>query len=126
LLLLPQIRRGVLGFELEQLPPDMAEAAGLPQQQQHDGAAAAGGDADEHDLARQLHSLRSGGAGGLGDRQRYKEAADKLRNKLTAVRAHHNGKVSGEMRFCTSSVANELNPRQHVTAVEWKGSIMWM
>jgi hypothetical protein len=98
LLLLLQIRRGVLGFELEQLPPDMAEAAGLPQQQQQqqqqNGQPGGADGADEHDLARQLHSLRSGGPGGLGDRQRYKEAADRLRNKLAAVRAHHHGKVS--------------------------------
>jgi hypothetical protein len=92
-LLFLQIRRGVLGFELEQLPPDMAEAAGLPQQQQQRNSQAAGADgADEHDFTWQLHSLRSSG---LGDRQRYKEAADRLRNKLAAVRAHnHHSKVS--------------------------------
>lgn len=89
-----QIRRGVLGFELEQLPPDMAEAAGLTQQQQQQqggqaAAGAAGDDPDERDPVRQLHSLRSSGPGGLGDRQRYREAADRLRQRLAGVGGHH-------------------------------------
>ena len=97
-----QIRRGVLGFELEQLPPDMAEAAGLPQQQQQHGgqaSAAAGDDPDERDPARQLHSLRSSGPGGLGDRQRYREAADRLRQRLAGMGGHH-GKVRRWVLVC--------------------------
>lgn len=72
----------MLGFELEQLPPDMAEAAGLPQQQATDDD----GDEDE-DMSRQLHSLRSS-AGQLGGKMRrdYKEAADKLRSRLATGR----------------------------------------
>lgn len=83
-----QIRHGVLGFEIEQLPPDMAAAAALPPQQQQQLEASSAAEADtsavDDDMMGYLQSLRTSGAN-LGDkaRQEYKDAADKFRSKLT-------------------------------------------
>lgn len=89
LLLVLQIRRGVLGFELEQLPPDMAAAAGVPGQQQqppgdvnHTDTSLATRSANPEEILGDLHHFRSSAAQ-LTDKIRYKEAADRLKAKLT-------------------------------------------
>lgn len=81
-----QIRRGVLGFELEQLPPDMAAAVGLPPQQQQQQQGECTSDADVDDVLGDLQGLRSPGAQ-LTDKLRYKEAAERLRARLANVGA---------------------------------------
>jgi hypothetical protein len=103
----PQIRHGVLGFEMEQLLPRElgASIADLQQQQQQQG------DGDDDSLLEfgsgvsgsELSSqLRSSGSVQLGERQRYREAAEKIRDTIAAGRQELQSKVRGEQEFQTS------------------------
>jgi hypothetical protein len=95
-----QVHQGVLGFEMEQLlPPEIgASLADLQQQQQagdasaddlSDAGSSAGGSAS--DLGSQL---RGGPVSGqLGERVRYKEAAEKIRGAVAAGKQELRNKV---------------------------------
>lgn len=94
-----QVHQGVLGFEMEQLlPPEIgASLADLQQQQAagdsaddlSDAGSSAGGSAS--DLASQL---RGGPASAqLGERVRYKEAAERIRGAVAAGRQELRNKV---------------------------------
>jgi hypothetical protein len=92
-----QIRRGVLGFEVEQLMPteladdSSSDPAGQRRQQQDDSDDGL----SECDGPLSVAQLRSAGAGRSHERQAYREAADRLRERLDVTKA----KVRGSMAW---------------------------
>jgi hypothetical protein len=98
----PQIRHGVLGFEMEQLlPPEIgASLADLQQQGDSDGASDVDSVVSGSELSSQLRS-----AGQLGDRAHFKEAADRIRDKIAAGRH----KVWWGVSLCSCMLAFKLD-----------------
>eukprot|EP00879_Flechtneria_rotunda_P021224 GHRR01022357.1.p1 GENE.GHRR01022357.1~~GHRR01022357.1.p1 ORF type:complete len:1088 (+),score=434.44 GHRR01022357.1:237-3500(+) len=119
-----QMRNGVLGFELEQLPPDMAEAAGVTATSSHARTSAQDSElqsvlaSELGEAQSELAEIQSGvlcgssergdmllseapvaaavrsGAAHIADKLQYSEAAERLRAKLAK------GKQKVQLRCC--------------------------